>query len=97
MSTPRKLRPRNDPGFHPLDSAKLNLAELNAGKVVPTGPVAYGLVAGSPLTILILKALEEAHVQVGPSSAALIGIGLSSLIGYITRGGRRHQSPRNPK
>lgn len=75
--------------FKPLETAKLNLAELARGRVVPTAPVVLGLSAGTPLAVLIIDALAELGVALGPKSSALLGTLLSAGIAYFTRGGRR--------
>jgi hypothetical protein len=85
------------PEFRPLDSVKLNVREVLGGKVVPTAPIGYGVVAGSPLVLLVLGALNEGGVHLGPSASGLLGIALSALIGYVTRAGRRRATPRTDK
>jgi hypothetical protein len=76
--------------FKPLQTAKHNMAELARGRVVPTAPVVLGLSAGSPLALLIIDALGELGVQLGPKTSALLGTALSAAIAYFTRAGRRH-------
>lgn len=63
-------------------------------KYVPTAPVVLGLGAGTPLATLIIEALTEAGVPIGPKGAALLGVAISSVIAYVTQRGRRR--PMNP-
>lgn len=81
--------------FAPLETARLSLAELADGKAVPTSPVVAGLVAGAPLATMLLGALTEFGVHVGPNQSALLGIAVSSIVGYLTNRGRRRPMPRD--
>lgn len=75
--------------FQPLDTARINLAEMKEGKLIPTAPVGVGLLAGSPLAVLLIDALQEHGVNIGPKTAAVVAIAISAVSAYFTRGGRR--------
>lgn len=81
--------------FNPLDTAKLRLAEIKRGQFMPSGAVSMGLFAGAPLSQLVIEALAECGVDLGPKAAALLGIAISVLSGYLTRDGRRFLGSRN--
>lgn len=84
------MAPKAKKPFKPLSTAKLNLAEMSRGRVVPTAPVTLGLVAGSPISLLLIDALAELGVNMGPKTSALVAAAISALVGYFTRDGRRH-------
>jgi hypothetical protein len=75
--------------FNPLDTAALRLSEIRRGQFIPSGAVVLGSAAGAPLSMLVIEALSEWGVPIGPKTAALIGIALSAVSGYLTRDGRR--------
>lgn len=75
--------------FQPLDTARINLHEMRDGKLIPTAPVGVGLLAGSPVAVLLIDALQEHGVNIGPKTAAVVAILISAVSAYLTRGGRR--------
>lgn len=75
--------------FNPLDTARVRLDEMRRGQLIPSGAVSVGIFAGVPLSQLVLEALAEGGVQIGPKGAALIAIAVSALSSYLTRDGRR--------
>lgn len=72
-----------------LDTAKLRVSELRKGQVIPTAAVAAGVLGGLPLSQLIVGALGELGVPLGPHTAALLGALISAGAAYATRAGRR--------
>lgn len=75
--------------FNPLDTAQLRLDEIRKGQFVPSGAVSMGVGAGAPIALLLVEALGEFDVHLGPKTATLVGIAVSALAGYVTRDGRR--------
>ena len=58
-------------------------------KFIPTAPVVLGLAAGSPIATLIIEALQESGVPIGPKTASLLGVLITSAVAYVTQRGRR--------
>lgn len=79
--------------FRPLDTARFRLSEFRKGQVIPTAAVGVGVLGGLPLAQLVIGALGELGVQVGPHTAALLGGAISAGAAYLTRAGRRHRKP----
>ena len=75
--------------FNPIDTARLRLSEMREGQYLPSAAVSVGTLAGVPLSQLVLEALTESGVHLGPKTAALVGIAISALSSYLTRDGRR--------
>lgn len=80
-----------------LDTAKLRVAELRGGQFVPSAAISVGVLGGLPLSQLILGALGELGVPIGPHTGALLGVLISAGAAYLTRAGRRYKQDTNKK